>query len=340
MKKTFFMTIALIIALGTLLAACGTSPQTGSNPSNGGKSAGQNGDLNYPKKPITFVVPWAAGGGSDIMSRALADIVSKDIGQPIIISNRDGANGTIATAEVAKSKADGYTIVLEASGVLTAQPTLRKVAYSIDDFKAIVGITYEPIILAVKADSPWKTLDDLLKEKDSGKILKYGHSGSGSFPHLAQAEFFKQAGIEASDVPFKGSNPATTALVGGHVDTIAGHPFDLIPQVEAGTIRMLGIFSPERFEELPDVPTMKEQGFDIDMSVWKMIMVPSDTPDEIVAFLEQKFTDAIRSEQFQSFLKSNNLAMQLLTGEEVMAKIKSEFETNKEIIERLGITQQ
>ncbi len=348
MKKSLFAVMAFVLMFSLVLAGCGANQGEQTNTPNqqeGTTGEGQNTEapkeeLDYPKKPITFVVPWAAGGGTDIMSRALADIISKDIGEPIIITNRDGANGTIATSEVAKEKGDGYTIVAQASGVMTAQPTLRDVSYSIDDFKAIVGITYEPIILAVNADSPWNTLEDLLKEKDSGKVLKYGHSGSGSFPHLAQAEFFKQAGIEASDVPFKGGNPAMTALLGGHVDAVAGHPFDLVPQAEAGKIRLLGIFSPERFEDLPDLPTMKEQGFDIDMSVWKMVLVPAETPDEIVAFLEEKFINAIQSEEFQKFLNSNNLAQQLLTGEEVMAKIKSEFEINKQIIEELGLTQQ
>lgn len=332
--------LSLILIFGVVLTGC-----TGGNNKNsasGTASAPEKNEkkLDYPKKPIELIVGWAAGGGTDALARSLANIIGNSLGQPIVVVNREGANGAIATKEVAAVKGDGHKIIIDASGVLNLAPNLNDVGYKIDDFKGIAGLTYEPVILAVNANSPYKTLGDILKEKGNGKTIKYGHSGANSFPHLSQAVFYKKAGIDAKDVPFKGGAPAITALLGGHVDTIAGHPFDLVPQAQAGKIRLLGIFSPERFKDIPDLPTMKEQGYDIDMSVWKQILVQKDTPDEIVKVLEAKFAEAVKTPKFQEFLKANNLAPQILTGKEVIEKLKKESEFNKTVIEQLDLKNQ
>jgi len=332
MKNKLFLLVTILV-MSTLLFACSSTTQNSSD--NGSESEGKKSD--FPTKPITLVVPWAAGGGSDILARSLAEAAQPTLGN-IVIQNREGANGTIATTEVASKKGDGYTIVLNASGNFTAQPYLREINYTLEDFKGVMGLTYEPIVLAVSADSPWETIDDLLAEADKGTSINFGHSGSGSFPHLAQAELYKQAGIEASDVPYEGANPALMALLGGHIDSIAGHPSELINHEKDGKIRILGIFSPERYHLLEDVPTMKEKGLDIDMSVWKYLLAPSDTPDEIISVLEEGFKKATEAEEFQEFLSNNNQDPLFISGKEVTDRLAKEAEANKAVIEGLNIT--
>jgi len=243
-------------------------------------------NVKYPIKPIKFICPWAAGGSSDTTLRAFASIAKDYFGQPLVVVNRAGAGGTIATTEVKGAKPDGYTIMLDAVGVFTTQPKTREVSYSLDDFQTVIGLSYEPIVLAVHSNSGYKSLDDL---KSAKKNIKYGSSGTGSLPHLAQAAFFKKAGIEATNIPYKGGAPAITALLGRHVDTVAAHPGELLPYVRSGDLLMLGVFSPERYNLIPDVPTFKEQGYDLDFSVWKFILTPKGVDPEIVKILHDKF---------------------------------------------------
>src|SRR5690625_3723891 len=238
---------------------------------------GSDVESDFPSKTIEVVVPWSAGGSSDLTARALAEARNEVVDQNVVVTNREGAGGTIATTEIETNQPDAHTILFNGVGVFTTQPHLTEVQYSIDDFKAISGLTYEPIVLVVNSDSKWETLDDLIEDTESR--ITYAHSGAGGLPDLAQAAFFNQTGITAESVAYEGQNPAITALLGGHVDTVAGHPGSIMQHVEAGDLRILGIFSPDRFDQLPEVPTFEEKGFPIDMSVWKFLLVSKETPD-------------------------------------------------------------
>lgn len=341
-KRQWHVILSLMLILAFVVSGC-SGAQTGSQPA--GEAAGQPAEAgkpeaaksDYPNKPIQFIVPSSAGGGSDLTARALAAAVKPFLDEPLVVVNKGEAGGTIATADVARAKPDGYTILLGAIGPFTTQPHLNKVNYTTDDFRGIMGLTFEPLFIAVHADSPWKTLDDLLKEKDSGKTIKYGSSGAGSVPDLAQAAFFKKAGIKASSVPFKGANPAVTALIGGNVDTVTAHPGELLPHVEAGKLRLLGVYSPERFKLLPDVPTLKEKGQDIDISGWKFIVVPKDTPDEVADILTKAFTEAVNSQEYQEFLKNNTSTPLPISGNDVISRLKKEYELFGGIIKDTGM---
>src|SRR5699024_740384 len=144
-------------------------------------------------------------------------------------------------------------------------------------------------------------------------------------------------GIEADSVPFDGGGPATTALLGGHVDAIAANPYTLLPQEEDGKIKMLGVFSPERSELIPDVPTMGEQGYDIDMSIWKYLLVPKDVPDERKEFLKEKFEKVTKSSEFEDFLEKNYLDPNDMVGEEITEELQKEAKDNEKIIEELDV---
>lgn len=324
-KKLNFILLVIAIAL----LGCNSDSN---NSENGSDDVGTD----YPSKTIEIVVPWSAGGSSDLTARALAEAMNDVVDQSVVVTNREGAGGTIATTEVATQQPDAHTILFNAVGVFTTQPHLTEVQYSIDDFKAISGLTYEPIVLVVNSDSKWETLDDLIE--DTGSRITYAHSGAGGLPDLAQADFFNQAGINAEGVAYDGQNSAITALLGGHVDTVAGHPGSIMQHVESGDLRILGIFSPERFEQLPDVPTFEEKGFPIDMSVWKFLLVSEETPDNVVERLTEIVQEAMKSEDYKQFLETANLTPQEVNGEEVMERLEEQNKQHGEVIENMGLS--
>lgn len=287
--------------------------------------------LNFPKSPITIIVPWAAGGTSDGQIRAIADLGPKYFGVPVTVVNRDGAGGTIATTEFMTKKADGYTICLEAVGVFTTQPFMRDVKYSINDFRPVIGTTNEPIVMVASKQSGIKSADDM---KALGRPINYGFSGAGSLPELSQRKLFEASGIESNAVPFDGGAPTITALLGGHIDVGAAHPGEVSQYIESGDLVPIGIFSPERDprEKYKDIPTFKEQGYDIDMSVWKFLIVPKDTPDDVVSYLTETLGNLMKDEKFVEYCNANSLIITGYAPEEILTKINDEAEINKALL--------
>lgn len=324
--KKYKLTIALSIA-ALILAGC-----SGGNTAAGSGNAAESGSSSYPDKSISFVVPWSAGGSSDATVRAMADLVNAHYGVPTSVVNRDGAGGTIATTEFMSAKADGYNICWEAIGVFTTQPYMREVKYSIDDFKVVIGLTSEPIVMVANKDSGITSVAELMA---AGRSVNYGFSGTGSLMELAQKKFVADAGIDADGVPFEGSSQVITALLGGHIDVGAAHPGELKQYFETGDLIPIGIFSQERDtrESFKDIPTFKEQGYDIDMSVWKFFIVPKDTPDEIVTELYETMAELAQHEKFVEFCNNSDLMIEVLSPSEATAKIKAEAEINKALFE-------
>jgi len=335
--------LSLLLCAGLLLstAACSNSTSSGSASSGSSAQAGSSAGTasaqkpaNFPKKPITFIVPWSAGGTSDGQVRALASLGQKYFGTACSVINRDGAGGTIATTEFINTKADGYTVCLEACGVFTTQPFIKKdIKYSMDNFKPVIGTTVEPIIMVASKASGIKSLDDLKKK---GGTISYGFSGAGSLLQLSQQKFFETSGIKSSPVPFDGSAPTITALLGAHIDVAAAHPGEIAQYIKSGEVVPLGIFSPERDsrEDLKNIPTFKEQSYDIDMSVWKFLMVPKDTPDDIANYLTDTLTKMEKDPEFTKYCENNKLAISGYKPDEIVTKIKDEAAVNKDLLKK------
>jgi tripartite-type tricarboxylate transporter receptor subunit TctC len=266
-------------------------------------------------------------------------MLEERLGQPVNIVNQAGANGTVATAEAARARPDGYTIVIDAVGVFTIQPLLREVQYSLDDFRGVSGISTEQILLVVNANSPWHTFEDLVEElQGTDRAITYGHSGSGALPHLSQAALLQAAGIQGRAVPFEGGGPAITALLGGHVDMAADHPPGVMQHVESGQLRVLGIMSSERFEQMPDVPTFREQGYDTgDFEVWKFVLVPSGTPDEVTQTLSDAFAWALSQPQWLELTERLNFTNLPIDGEEVVKRLRDQTGNYEDVVEQLGL---
>jgi tripartite-type tricarboxylate transporter receptor subunit TctC len=288
----------------------------------------------FPSKEITFVCPWPPGGSSDLLSRAIAQSANKHLPKPMVVINRDGANGMVATTEMAKTKADGYAVSLGTSGLFLAQPyTQKSLGYKQDDFDFLVGFTNEPILLSVQSSSPYKTLEDLLTGvKKDNKVISYSNSGIGGFPQLALGYLFQLAGVKSQPIPFKGGAPAITALLGGHVDALACHPGEAIPHVKAGTIRPLAVSSPSRFPDLPNVPTMKEKGFNVDIGVRKFVFAPKGLPPEARSGLVGVLQKVLKDPGFQKSMADIYLMVDPMTGEQVVSYFSAQAPVMKELL--------
>lgn len=289
----------------------------------------------FPTKSIELVVPTGAGGGTDLLGRVVAREAERSLGVSIIIVNKAGGTCTIGTTYVSKAKPDGYTLLWAPSGPILTQPhLLDNLQYSLSDFKAIMGVVRVPVVIAVREESRWKTIEDILQEEDT---ITTGHPGPGSFMHLTQEEFFDQAGIEIKQVPFQGGAKTVTALLGGHVDLITSLPSEVMPYVEAGQLRVLAITAPDRIEALPDVPTLKEKGYNIVMELRWFLLAPKDTPKDIVEVLEKSFIKAAKSEKVKEYTKNNKQVLSIMGSEEITRTLENESIYFGKLIDELGL---
>jgi tripartite-type tricarboxylate transporter receptor subunit TctC len=288
----------------------------------------------YPNRPITLIVPWSPGGSSDAMARALSSVARPYLGVDLNIVNRDGAGGTIATTEVMGAKPDGYTIQLNAVGVMTTQPVLRDVAYSIDDFDYVIGLSYEPIVLAVNTSGDFQTIEDL---QNADETILLGANAVGSLPYIAALDAMYQAGVEAEAVPMSGGGPSIAALLGNQVHVGAFHPNEGVQHADNGDLEFLCVASPERADEFPDVPSCYDLGMEVDYSVWKWIQTPAGVDPAIIDFLAEKFSEMKADPQFQQFAENSKLALIDIPGDEVRSRLESQAAATSEAIHQIGI---
>jgi tripartite-type tricarboxylate transporter receptor subunit TctC len=246
----------------------------------------------YPNKPITVIVPFAAGGPTDVVARLVGDHMSRTLGQTLVVENIGGAGGTIGMTRAAQAQPDGYTIAVGNMGTQSAAPALYPtLKYDPAKSFAQVGIVnYTPQAIVAKkvtAAGNLKEFIDYLKAEHSK--LSYGHAGVGSISHVSGLVFNSKFGLKPTLVPYRGTAPAIQDLVGGQIDYMVDQSLNVIPQIKAGTIKVFAIAAPERLSSLPDVPTTKEAGEDFIFSAWNAMVAPKDTPKEIVA----KLADAL-----------------------------------------------
>jgi tripartite-type tricarboxylate transporter receptor subunit TctC len=272
MWRTKFLIVAFIGLLG--IAAVGASVMTSLQP----------GD-NYPARPITVVVPFPAGGPSDVVARVVTEQMGTILGQSLIIENIGGGGGTIGSARVAAAHPDGYTLLAGSMGSHVSAPVLApNLKYDSErDFVPIGFTAQSPAVIVARKDFPAKDLrefvDYLKKNRDR---VKQAHGGIGASSHMACLLFTAQAGVKPSLVAYRGTAPALNDLIGGHVDFLCEQVVSVAPQIAAGTIKAYAVSSSERLPTLPGVPTAKEDGLDYQMSIWAGIFAPKGTPTPIV----------------------------------------------------------
>lgn len=254
----------------------------------------------FPKRPVTIIVPWGAGGGSDLIARSLAKPLEKQLGKPVIINNKPGGSGTVGTSYVAHAKPDGYTIGLINSTGLIHQIHYGGLDYKKEDLAPLALILRAPVFLVVKSDSPIKNLNDFVQAaKDKDGQLTLGTAAVGGGTHMAIAPFFDKAGIKVQPMPFKGGGSGVmTALIGGHIDSAVAHPSEIAGQYKAGNIRILGVLDGDRLTGYENVPTFKEQGYDVTGDVWRCFMAPKDTPPEVKEILVKALETAVKDQGY------------------------------------------
>ena len=258
----------------------------------------------FPQRPVTLVVPWGAGGGSDTIARALQKPLEKEIGKPVVIINKPGGSGTVGTSYVAHARPDGYTIGLINNTGLIHQIHYGGLDYTRADLDPVCLFLRVPIFLVVNSESPIKNLDEYVKAaKEKKGALTLGVAAVGGGTHLPIELFFKKAGIKTTPMPSKrGGSGVVTALVGGHTDSAVLHPSEVYGQYKAGKLRILGVLDAERLEPYPDVPTFKEQGYDLTGQVFRAFMLPKGTPKEIKDFWETALKNATEAKSYRDML--------------------------------------
>ncbi|HZP77003.1 MAG TPA: tripartite tricarboxylate transporter substrate binding protein [Pseudolabrys sp.] len=282
----------------------------------------------FPTRPITLIVPYAAGGGNDAMARAVADHMGHTLGQAVVVENRGGAGGTIATRQLAKSPADGYTLCIGGTGTLAIGPTLYgHVGYDPrKDFAPIGLIASGPLIVLVHPSLPAKNIQELIaRAKAQPGKLNYASAGSGSGIHLGTVLFAEAAGIDITHIPYKGTGPALTDLLGGHVAIYLSSLPPAIGLVRAGSVRALGVTGLKRSSAFPDVPTVAEQGLPgFEAVLHYGIVAPAGTPRPIVDKLNVALREALASADVQARLANEGAEALPTTPDEYAADIDRE----------------
>lgn len=258
----------------------------------------------YPSRPITLIVPFPPGGVADLTGRPTAQAMEKLLKQPVAIVNKAGAGGAIGMATVANAKPDGYTLLMALSSIsiIPEADKLfgREPAYRSNQFVPIALISADPTVLVVRSQSPYKTLKELVADgKKQPNGLSFSSSGVYGTLHMAIEMFTHAAGLKMRHVPYTGAGPALTALLGGHVDLLASGPSVVTPQIKAGTLRPLAVWGAKRLPSLPDVPTFKELGYDIEFYIWSGLFAPAGTPVAIVTSLRDAAKKAVADPEFK-----------------------------------------
>lgn len=275
----------------------------------------------YPEKPITFVVPYPAGGVADQFARSMATELGKRLGQSVVVSNRAGANGNIGSAYAAKQSADGYTLLLGSTSTLAVNPHLYKdMGYDpIKDLQPVTLTHQMPNVLIVGAGTPYKSVADLVKAaRGEPGGIPFGSAGNGNSMHLAGELFQKQSGTKLMHVPYKGAPPALTDVMGGSLPTMFINLPSVVGYADSDKIRILAVAAPTRAKVLPNVPTFEQAGVPgVISSVWNGILVRSGTPDAIVSKLNQNIVAILQSQAFRQPLENQ--------GYEVLSSTPQEF---------------
>jgi tripartite-type tricarboxylate transporter receptor subunit TctC len=240
----------------------------------------------YPSRPITMIVPFPPGGLADIVARPVAEAMTRDLGQPVVIENRGGAGGGIGMAQVAKAPADGYTILLSLSSftvIPEADVVLgRAPMYAMSALRPIARFTADPTVLAVRADSSWKTAKDFVEDaKKRPGAITYGSSGNYGTMHVPMEILSQNAGIKLTHVPFTGAGPAVVALLGGQIDAVSSGPATVLQYQKAGKLRVLAHWGNGRLESMPDVPSLKDSGYNAEYAQWSGLFIPAATPEAV-----------------------------------------------------------
>ena len=295
----------------------------------------------YPDRPITMIVPFPPGGVADAVARPMAEAMSRDLKQPVVVENKAGAGGGIGMAQVAKAKADGYTILLSLSS-LTVLPEADRILgrapmYQIADLKPVARFTADPTVFVVRAEAPWKTLQDFIQDArtNPGKFT-FGSSGNYGTMHVPMEMFGNAAGVKMIQVPYTGAGPAIVGLLGGQIDALATGPASIVQQIKAGKVRALAQWGDARLAALPDVPSLKESGTNVEYAQWSGLFVPAATPEPIVLRLRESARAAANDERVKQVLGTAGSPIQYLDAPDFQRYVDADAAKMADVVKRIG----
>jgi tripartite-type tricarboxylate transporter receptor subunit TctC len=330
-NKRFFVLLAIFVSMTIIMGGCNM----------GAKESMVS--EKYPEKPITVIVPYVAGGGSDMIARILEKSAQKHLGQPLVVVNMPGGGATIGMNELAAAKPDGYTIGVVATSVIL-QPLYGQTRYHYPTaLEPLVNVVSSPAVVVTLAEKPWKNLSELVSyAKQHPGEIKIGHSGLGTSVHITEEMFAKEAGITIKQVPFRGESEVLAALLGGHVQLMGAYNVaPLKEHVKSGTIRILGVAEENRLT-LPgfeNVPTFKEQGINVAFNFWNGIAAPKGMPAAEKARLTAGLREMINDPEFKKNMEELGMSVQYLGPEEFSERWIADNIKLTKIVKETGIAE-
>jgi tripartite-type tricarboxylate transporter receptor subunit TctC len=296
----------------------------------------------YPSRLIKAVIPFGAGSAADVLPRLVFDRLAIELGQPIVIENRVGAGGTIGTAAVAKSDADGYTILAHSSALTAAPSLFPNLGYdTAKDLASVLMLGSSANVMIVPPTRPWKTVQEFIADaKAKPGSISFGSVGIGSAVHISSEKFKLAAGIEATHVPYRGGSEVITDILGGRIDFYFCPTATALPLIREGRVRALVVSTPKRAADLPEVPTPEEAGLKgADSAIWFGVFVPSKTPREIIDRLHAAGTKVLTDPAMQESLKKLGVETSAMTPAEMDALVVRDTAATAEVIRAAGIKQ-
>jgi tripartite-type tricarboxylate transporter receptor subunit TctC len=319
-------TAALGAVSGMLvITACG-------NVTGGANENGEAGEEDYPSEAIRLTVGQDAGGSTDLIARAVAGHSQEVWDVPMTVENQPGANGAIATQEVANRDADGYELVLLNASLITITSMVvpEDEAVTLDELDIVGGLSQDDYIMIANADSEIDTVEDMV---EADRTISYGTTGVGTGAQLAQVLLMAEADIDGNEVPFDSGSPALTAVMGDQVEVATVQVGEAMPQIEADTVKPIVLFSSDRIDYLPDVPTAVEEGYDVPVSQYRALAMPAGAPDHVMETLEDGLEEIFEMEEYQEFNEDNFLSPHEISGEEVRQEWEDLSEHYAQLVE-------
>jgi tripartite-type tricarboxylate transporter receptor subunit TctC len=287
----------------------------------------------FPAKPIELIIPYGPGGSHDLTARAVASVAQQYLGQPLLVVLKPGGGGAVGSQHVIRARPDGYTLLFGGSGPNTTFALVQKAPIGPDHFAPVARINYSAPMIGVKADAPWKSLREMMDyaRKNPGK-LNFANSGPWGAADLPMRLLARAAGAEYNNIPHDGGGPAMLAVLGGHADATFGFTAQFTPQIMARKLRALAITDVKRHRDLPDVPTAKEEGFDVVFTMWRAVLAPKGTPPAILDKLEAAFKKMSEDKSFKALIKGLGDDVHFQGGKDFAKTWRDEWEQHAKIV--------
>lgn len=289
----------------------------------------------FPQKEVQIIIPWAPGGATDLVFRAVAAATAKHLGQAVVIVNKAGGGGAVGYTEGAQAKPDGYMLTAAVTP-LTILPHQVKTAFTYGSFEPIINVVSDPSMFLVRAEAPWKTMKEFLEQagKNPG-MISVGNSGAGGGVHLVALAFEKSAGVKFNHIPFSGGGPSVTALLGGHINAVSVSPPEGISQIQAGKLRIIALFAEKRLELFPNVPTVREEGVNFTMGMWRGLVAPKGTPPAVIRKLHDAFKKGMDDPGFKKNAKDMSVNIEYLSSNDFGIRMAEDHESFGKLVKEI-----